>query len=202
MSREMPSGLGQSPMPWATGSANPADYTQWGTQAVPQSGEITGPVGRAIEDMPEQFAEVLRMTYGEGLDATEIAELLGLSPGNVRQRRLRALAYLREQKPAHYRRHPDDVIRYSRATVVDLMPYALDPTFEGTLPVEDNGGRKSAKPPSQRGDGLVMVLDVRRALSGLPGWVEAALRRDGRGSEGSWDDAIQAVLDYLNPWSD
>lgn len=184
---------------FASGVGQENDYTAYGPKASPPSGEITGAVGRALAELPEMYADVLRMTYGEMLNASEIAELTGLDPGTVRTRRMRALEMLRDGKPAKRRPNPDDM-RYSRQLVQDLLPYATDPEWDGTLTVPEESGRRSNRPPNEGGNGLVMVLDIRRAMAKLPRWVGHVL--SGNRGEGTQDDAITAVLDFLNGYQD
>lgn len=137
--------------------------------AVRQSGEITGAVGSALDDLPEAYAEVIRMTYGEGMEAPEIAELLGLTPGTVRQYRVRALRVLRDTTTEEGRPHLADRVRYSRETVEDLLPLAMDSEWDGQMPKREGGAKNRNKAPNEGGDGLVMVLDIRRAAKHV-GW--------------------------------
>lgn len=136
--------------------------------AVRQSGEITGAVGSALDDLPEAYAEVIRMTYGEGMEAPEIAELLGLTVGTVRQYRVRTLRFLRHVAPEG-RTYLADRVRYSRETVEDLLPLAMDSEWDGQMPKREGGASNRNKAPNEGGDGLVMVLDVRRAAKHV-GW--------------------------------
>jgi RNA polymerase sigma-70 factor (ECF subfamily) len=55
-------------------------------------------VSELLELLEPRSREVIRLTYFQGLSATEIAESMGLTPGNVRLLRFRALEALRAMK--------------------------------------------------------------------------------------------------------
>ena len=55
-----------------------------------------GTVAAALDDLSESDAELLRLWAWEGLEPTEIAAVLGCSPGTARTRMHRARARLRE----------------------------------------------------------------------------------------------------------
>jgi RNA polymerase sigma-70 factor (ECF subfamily) len=58
------------------------------------SRERRAEVRRAFQRLPAPDRDLLRMTYGEGLDTQEIARRLGLTEGAVRVRRHRAISRL------------------------------------------------------------------------------------------------------------
>jgi len=113
------------------------------------------------------------------------------------------IRYGEAEKAARVGYEPDDVMWYSPALVEGLMPLVLDETFDGEMPAEGaESGRKSKQVPHEAGNGLVMVLDIRRALSKLPEWVTDCFRHEERGM-GRWEDAVQAVVNWLggsNPY--
>ncbi len=63
--------------------------------AVADSLDARGLVGAALDDLAESDAELLRLWAWEGLEASQIAAVLGCSPGTARTRMHRARARLR-----------------------------------------------------------------------------------------------------------
>lgn len=65
----------------------------------PQSSHWPSPASSAVAALPSPDRDILEMS-AEGFNATEIADVLDLSPANVRQRRKRVLDRLREDLAA------------------------------------------------------------------------------------------------------
>lgn len=143
--------------------------------------------------------EMYAWLYGEG--ASRVRKWLRSSPQQT-TRIYRSLvdagvSYGEAEKAEKVGYDSDDVMWYSPTLVEGLMPLVLDETFDGDMPVEGaESGRKSKQVPHEAGNGLAMVLDIRRALDKLPDWVETCLRHEERGL-GRWDDAVLAVVNFL-----
>lgn len=59
--------------------------------------EILRTIEAAIETLPEQCRQVIRMTYLSGKNATEIAEAMGVTPSTVRSQQSRGISMLRKK---------------------------------------------------------------------------------------------------------
>jgi hypothetical protein len=152
--------------------------------------------GVELEDVKQ---EMFVWLYGEG--ERRVRKWLRNSPQQTtritRSLEDAGITYGEAEKAARVGYEPDDVMWYSPALVEGLMPLVLDETFDGEMPVEGaESGRKSKQVPHEAGNGLVMVLDIRRALDKLPEWVSDVFRHEERGM-GRWEDAVLAVVNYL-----
>lgn len=75
-----------------------------------------------------------------------------------------AKLYCENEKAARCGYHPDDVAWYSPGNLVDLIPLATDPEFDGHHAGDDGEGRGKG-PANEGGNLLAMVMDVRRAVA-------------------------------------
>lgn len=113
-----------------------------------------------------------------------------------------AKAYAEKMKAEKLGYDESDIHWYSVSQVAALLPLALDPTYDGTGPLDidrtssQTGMPKAKKDPGTTGDLMTMVMDVRLALSNLNAWVEFALVTEPPGSS-VYDSAIEAVVAYL-----
>jgi RNA polymerase sigma factor (sigma-70 family) len=84
-----------------TREMSPSDTEAWWA---PVEGEVNWETKayllELLEWLDERSQEIVKLTYFEGLSAVEIGRKLGLSPGNVRILRFRALQALQERRKA------------------------------------------------------------------------------------------------------
>ncbi len=101
--------------PWLLSIARTAclNHLKRRKSAAPLSEGLSAPEGssayeyehvhKAIERLPSEYAEIIRLFYLTGKKSTELAELLGLSSAAVRQRLVRGRAMLhdllKEERP-------------------------------------------------------------------------------------------------------
>jgi hypothetical protein len=63
-------------------------------------------------------------------------------------------------------RYESDQFHYTADYIWQLLPYALNPNWDGTAgKVNDGNGGKSSARPSESGGLLASVIDVRRAIN-------------------------------------
>jgi RNA polymerase sigma-70 factor (ECF subfamily) len=72
--------------------AREAAFAEWSVEAPEVTGRDVARLVGCVNGLPEREASVLRMSYMEDRAADDIAARLGLSSGNVRVIRSRALA--------------------------------------------------------------------------------------------------------------
>lgn len=113
----------------------------------------------------------------------------------------RARAYAESEKAQKLGYDVEDVQWYSPSIIEALLPLALDGTYDGQLQPDydrqsGKSGGRTKKDPAEGGDVMAMVVDVRRALSALPVWVELAVWTNEPGSA-LHDSAVEAVVQYL-----
>ena len=106
------------------------------------------------------------------------------------------ITYAEECKAAALGYSVDDVMWYSRATVEGLLPMALDSTFTGSSGQYESEGKRKHKPPSDGGDLLAMVIDVRHAIQKCKPWVLRAVVRHERGHP-IYDSAVREIVAQL-----
>lgn len=84
-----------------TADAHRADTEAMGSANVPspadaaEASETVSRVRAALESLPAQFADAVRMVDLEGMSTTEAAEAMGCKPGTVNSRAMRGRAKLR-----------------------------------------------------------------------------------------------------------
>jgi RNA polymerase sigma-70 factor (ECF subfamily) len=83
-----------------TPEGQPAD---WGPEARALSGELREVLVEALHALPERQAQVVALRDVHGLDSAEVADLIGISEGNVRVLLHRGRAALRLQLEDFYR---------------------------------------------------------------------------------------------------
>ena len=74
--------------------ANPFDYYSMNSYQEKQTHEL---LHEALDSLPEMYRQVLTLYYIGGLSGKEIAQFLGTSPSNIRQRLSRARAKLKKE---------------------------------------------------------------------------------------------------------
>lgn len=82
---------------WAgywTAKGQPAD---WGPEARLLSGEVRDVLVSALHELPQRQAQVVALRDVHGLNSAEVAELIGISEGNVRVLLHRGRAALRQR---------------------------------------------------------------------------------------------------------
>lgn len=108
------------------------------------------------------------------------------------------------QKPAEKRKaemhgyEVDDVEWYTPAMVAALLPLALDPDYDGQatpdrerkVDINENAARRTPN-HGETGNTLAQVLDIRRAIAGLPDWVGVDVSSDPSRS------SLEAIVQYL-----
>jgi hypothetical protein len=153
----------------------------------------------SLEDLTQECYVWL---YGKGLKS--VNRWLANDPQQTTRisRELYACAqgYAQQEKALKLGYDISDVTWYSPSLVEALLPLALDSTYDGTgqMDQEDadnNHGGKSKKDPSEGGDVLAMVMDLRRAFKALPE-IELELMTGEAGSS-SWESGLMAVVNYL-----
>lgn len=80
---------------------------EWGPEDSVVSADTRRVLTEALRTLPERQAHVVALRDIHGLDSNEVAELLGLSTGNVRVILHRARATLREHLAEHYSKEAD-----------------------------------------------------------------------------------------------
>ncbi|HVM41656.1 MAG TPA: sigma-70 family RNA polymerase sigma factor, partial [Acidimicrobiia bacterium] len=148
----------------------------------------------AFGDLPDRWREVLWLTEVEGLDATEVAERMGLNRNALAQLAFRARGGLRER---FLHRHLGQAPRACRPVVELLAAYALH-----RLPERDrakvDAHLTSCSDCRRRHDDLAdMGTTLRRALIPMPASLAAATGRRfldlvGTASPGRLRDALAA----------
>ena len=73
---------------------NPFDYYSMNSYQEKQVHEM---LHEALDSLPEMYRQVLTLYYIGGMSGKEIAQFLGTSPSNIRQRLSRARAKLKEE---------------------------------------------------------------------------------------------------------
>lgn len=140
--------------------------------------------------------EVLEWLYGSG--EPKVRRWLAASPQQTtriyRSMLDRSLGYAERVKAARCGYEVDDVTWYTPSMVEALMPLVFDDTFTGKAP-QDGDTTKSGKPENEKGDLLVLVIDIRRAIELAPEWVGNILRHDN--ADERYDDAIRTVVNVL-----
>jgi len=77
--------------------------TDWGPEARLLSGEVRDVLVMALHELPERQAQVVALRDVHGLDSAEVADLIGISEGNVRVLLHRGRAALRRRLEDFYR---------------------------------------------------------------------------------------------------
>lgn len=109
------------------------------------------------------------------------------------------------QKPAERRKAEmhgydvDDIDWYTPQLVKSLLPLALNPNYDGMATPDREGkvdlNEKAAKRTpnyAETGDTLAQVMDIRRAIAGLPSWVVVGVSTDEISAS-----SVEAIVQYL-----
>lgn len=74
------------------------------------------------------------------------------------------LRYAEQEKAAVAGYDVEDVMWYTPTLVEGLLPLALDETYVGASEDGDDSRKRKPRQPDQGGDGLALVMDIRRAI--------------------------------------
>lgn len=82
----------------------PSELPQWATAPVDQllNQELSGIIKKAITSLPEKYRVVMALRDLEGFSTAETAQILNVTPANVKVRLHRARLFLREQLKEYY----------------------------------------------------------------------------------------------------
>ncbi len=85
-------------------SAVSVDLPRWASQPLDQvlDGELAGVIRQALLDLPEKYRLVVVLRDVEGFTTQETAEILDLTPTNIKVRLHRARLFLREALKSYY----------------------------------------------------------------------------------------------------
>jgi len=85
-------------------SAVSMDLPRWASQPLDQvlDGELAGVIRQALLDLPEKYRLVVVLRDVEGFTTQETAEILDLTPTNIKVRLHRARLFLREALKSYY----------------------------------------------------------------------------------------------------
>jgi len=85
-------------------SAVSMDLPQWASQPLEQvlDGELHGIIQQGLLELPEKYRLVIVLRDVEGFTTQETAEILGLTPTNIKVRLHRARLFLREALKTYY----------------------------------------------------------------------------------------------------
>jgi len=85
-------------------SAVSTDIPRWASQPLEQvlDGELNGIIRQALLELPEKYRLVIVLRDVEGFTTQETAEILGLTPTNIKVRLHRARLFLREALKTYY----------------------------------------------------------------------------------------------------
>ncbi len=85
-------------------SAVSMDLPRWASQPLEQvlDGELNGIIRQALLELPEKYRLVIVLRDVEGFTTQETAEILGLTPTNIKVRLHRARLFLREALRTYY----------------------------------------------------------------------------------------------------
>ena len=85
-------------------SAVSTDLPHWASQPLDQvlDGELAGVIRQALLDLPEKYRMVVVLRDVEGFTTQESAEILNLTPTNIKVRLHRARLFLREALKSYY----------------------------------------------------------------------------------------------------
>jgi RNA polymerase sigma-70 factor (ECF subfamily) len=85
-------------------SAVSTDMPRWASQPLEQvlDGELNGIIRQALLELPEKYRLVIVLRDVEGFTTQETAEILGLTPTNIKVRLHRARLFLREALKTYY----------------------------------------------------------------------------------------------------
>ena len=85
-------------------SAVSMDLPRWASQPLEQvlDGELNGIIRQALLELPEKYRLVIVLRDVEGFTTQETAEILGLTPTNIKVRLHRARLFLREALKTYY----------------------------------------------------------------------------------------------------
>ena len=85
-------------------SAASTDLPRWASQPLEQvlDGELAGVIRQALLDLPEKYRLVVVLRDVEGFTTQESAEILNLTPTNIKVRLHRARLFLREALKSYY----------------------------------------------------------------------------------------------------
>ena len=85
-------------------SAASTDLPRWASQPLDQvlDGELAGVIRQALLDLPEKYRLVVVLRDVEGFTTQESAEILNLTPTNIKVRLHRARLFLREALKSYY----------------------------------------------------------------------------------------------------
>ncbi|WP_319405554.1 RNA polymerase sigma factor [uncultured Desulfosarcina sp.] len=85
-------------------SAVSVDLPRWASQPLEQvlDGELNGIIRQALLELPEKYRLVIVLRDVEGFTTQETAEILGLTPTNIKVRLHRARLFLREALKTYY----------------------------------------------------------------------------------------------------
>ena len=80
------------------------DLPRWASQPLEQvlDGELNGIIRQALLELPEKYRLVIVLRDVEGFTTQETAEILGLTPTNIKVRLHRARLFLREALKTYY----------------------------------------------------------------------------------------------------
>jgi hypothetical protein len=104
------------------------------------------------------------------------------------------LRYAEREKAAKAGYDSQDVMWYTVPLVEGLLPLALDDTYTGQSSSDDESGKRKPRQPNEGGDGLALVMDIRRALKGMK-LTEFFYHHDS--SHPLWDAKLEQLVDYL-----
>lgn len=95
----------------------------------------------------------------------------------------------------------DDVAWYTPQVIISLLPLALDPDYDGIaapdrerkVDLNENAAKRTPN-HGETGNTLAQVIDIRRAIAGLPDWVAVGVSSDPGLPDVS---AVLAIVQYL-----
>lgn len=107
-----------------------------------------------------------------------------------------ARGYAEQEKALKAGYDVEDIAWYSPQLIEGLLPLALDPDFypESVNERETEAPSSNRRPPSEGGELMTMVIDIRRALDGT-GLTDWFLDHDS--SSDVWDARIEQLVDHL-----
>lgn len=88
---------------WAGYWTDEGKPAEWGPEARVLSGEVREVLVEALHSLPPRQAQVVALRDVHGLDAAEVAELIGVSEGNVRVLLHRGRAAMRQRLDTFHR---------------------------------------------------------------------------------------------------
>lgn len=107
-----------------------------------------------------------------------------------------ARGYAEKEKATRVGYEVEDVAWYSYQLVEGLLPLALDSDFypESVNEREREAPSSNRRPPSEGGELMTMVIDIRRALNGT-GLTVYFLENDS--SSDVWESRVEQLVDFL-----